>query len=175
MHSPNELRTPVILVVDSSPIVPKVIRLALKRYAELSVQTVAFPDPLLALRWLTGAIDWQKAERVPLATPWDQYPPLAQTSVGLALLSSEFPPIEDLQLIDWIASLLPRGTPIVTLSSEPSPPRRRYRTPLAAHLQKPLETQEIVARLSTVLVSEFPTRAVPAFPQKLSHVLHCRR
>ena len=169
MHSPPDPSHPVILVLDHSPVVPTIIRLMLKREAELSVQIVAFTNPTLAARWLTGSLDLQKAARHPLTTPWDHYPPRAQTQVGLAILDSEFAPVrKGLPVIDWIAALLPTGTPIVTISSEPMPARRRRhaKLPLLAHLHKPLETHDLIALLSPVLAAELPTTVLAAVPKQ---------
>ncbi len=159
MHSLHDQPHPVIFVLDQSPVVPKVLMLMLKRHAGLLTTIVAFTNPNLAARWLTGAMDEQKAASYPLGSPWDHYPPL--TPIAMAIIDTEFAQVRSLRVLDWVCALLPPATPLVTTSSQQIDEEEHSWSLSVAHLPKPLEREDVVARLSPLLTSAMSTRVVP--------------
>ncbi len=146
---------PLLLIVDPAPTFPLIMSAILRR-ADCLIESIAFQTTKLAIFWLSGEMDQEKAMKRPLATSWDEYPPLRSPTVAIVSLS--FSLDERDRVMDWLY-VHARTTKIITTSTEEELQAlgdyrdEMYWRHVVAHLSRPLTVEDVVERVVHALSS----------------------
>lgn len=85
---PMKPELPLLLIVDPSTTLPPILKAILRRACQ-EMEIVSFQKTDQAIFWLSGAMDYRKATKYSLLSPWNAYPALKSPTI--AIVSLDFP------------------------------------------------------------------------------------